>query len=94
MEGWAAEAQDSHPALRFAYLLNQTDSSQALFHDLLDVLRLRLGDRLAPISVHRDEAVPEAMAYQQSVVDYDPHGQASHDLARVGAWLQQQLVGR
>jgi chromosome partitioning protein len=94
MEGWVAEAEATHPALRFAYLLNQTDNGQALHRDLLDVLRLRLGDRLVPVSVHRDEAVPEAMAYQKSVVDYDPHGQASHDLLRVGAWLAKHVVAQ
>lgn len=92
MEGWVAEAQEFNPQLRFTYLLNQTDSAQSLHRDLQDILRLRLGGRLTPVSVHRDEAVPEAMAYQQVVIDYDPHGQASHDLLRIGGWLARQLA--
>lgn len=92
MEGWVTEAHEFNPQLHFTYLLNQTDRAQPLHRDLLDVLRLRLGDRLTPVSVHRDEAVPEAMAYQQVVVDYDPHGQASHDLLRIGTWLLQLLA--
>lgn len=91
MEGWVDEAKQNFPHLHIIYLLNQSDSGRPLHRDLLDVLRLRLGDRLAPVSIHRDEAVPEAMAYQQSVIDYDPHGQASHDLLRLAAWVIQQL---
>ena len=92
MEGWILDAIQTNPKLRFTYLMNQADNSLSLHRDLQDVLRLRLGDRLSPVSIHRDEAVSEAIAYQQVVIDYDPHGQASHDLLRIGSWLAKQLA--
>jgi MinD-like ATPase involved in chromosome partitioning or flagellar assembly len=34
-----------------------------------------------------DESVREALAFQQPVLAYDPHGQASHDMARLADFL-------
>ena len=54
---------------------------------MVELLQQHFGERLAPIRIHRDEAVGEALAFQQPVLIYDPHGQASYDLARLAAWV-------
>lgn len=87
MESWLAELQIQHPHARHLYLLNQIDRTDLLNKDVCDVLRHRLGDKLIPIGVHLDESVREALAFQQPVMAYDPHGQASHDLARIAEYL-------
>lgn len=87
MESWLDEMALQYPHLRSAYVLNQVDRSEALNRDVADTLRQHLGSRLAPIGVHADEAVGEALAFQQPVLAYDPHGQASHDLAKLASWV-------
>lgn len=87
MESWLAEMRDQYRHTRHLYLLNQIDRTDVLNKDVADVLHHRLSDTLIPIGVHLDEAVREALAFQQPVMAYDPHGQASHDLARLAEYL-------
>lgn len=94
MEGWLAEANESYPTLLAAYVVNQTDNGNPLHRDLLDVLRFSLKGRLAPVSIHRDEGVSEAMAFQQSVIEHAPHAQATEDFRRLADWVAQQLTKR
>lgn len=91
MESWLAEMQTAQPQAKHLYLLNQVDRTDLLNKDVGDVLSHRLGDRLIPIGVHLDESVREALAFQQPVMAYDPHGQASHDLARIAEHLIDSL---
>lgn len=87
MESWLDEMSVLRPQLRSVYVLNQVDRSDSFNRDVADLLQQHLGARLAPIGIHCDEAVGEALAFQQPVLAYDPHGQASHDLARLAAWM-------
>jgi cellulose synthase operon protein YhjQ len=87
MESWLAEMEEHYAQFRSYYMLNQIDRSDALNRDVAEVLHQHLGVKLAPVAIHADEAVCEALAFQQPVLLYDPHGQASHDFARLAAWL-------
>ncbi|MBC7499694.1 MAG: cellulose synthase operon protein YhjQ [Herminiimonas sp.] len=87
MESWIDDMLTLRPGLGSVYLLNQVDASEPLNRDVAELLRQHLGERLAPLGIHRDEAVGEALAFQQPVLIYDPHGQASHDLARLAGWV-------
>jgi len=87
MESWLDEVPDSDLRPPSLYVLNQIDRSEPLNRDVAEQLQRHLGTRLAPIGIHRDEAVGEALAFQQPVLVYDPHGQASHDLARLATWV-------
>lgn len=87
METWISEISTSQALPRCVYVLNQLDRSEALNRDVADTLQAHLGARLVQVRVHRDEAVGEALAFQQPVLVYDPHGQASHDLARLAGWV-------
>jgi cellulose synthase operon protein YhjQ len=91
MESWLDEMGEHYTGFRTFYVLNQVDRSDALNRDVAEVLRQHLGARLVPVAVHADEAVCEALAFQQPVLVYDPHGQASHDFARLAAWLIETL---
>ena len=86
MESWIDEMSASRSQLKSFYVLNQVDRTEPLNRDVAELLQQHLGTRLAPIRIHRDEAVGEALAFQQPVLVYDPHGQASHDVARLAAW--------
>lgn len=91
METWLQQWSLHHPELRTGYVLNQTDPMAPLSRDVAEVLRQRLGQRLVPVGIHRDEAVGEALAVQQSVIDYDPHCQAAHDFRQLASWLLRHL---
>lgn len=91
MEAWLDDMSALHPVPGSFYVLNQLDASEPLSRDVADVLRQHLGARLAPVSIHSDEAVRESLAFQQPVLVYDPHGQASHDIARLANWLIDML---
>ncbi|NEX60031.1 cellulose biosynthesis protein BcsQ [Noviherbaspirillum galbum] len=87
MEAWLEEMDEFRRGMPSVYVLNQVDTSEPLSRDVTNLLRQHLGKRLAQVSVHADEAVGEALAFQQPVMAYDPHGQASHDVARLANWL-------
>lgn len=91
MESWVNEMQAIRPQLRSVYVLNQMDSTAPLNRDVAEVLRQHLGARLVRIGIHRDEAVGEALAFQQPVVSYDPHSQATRDLRQLAVWLNSTL---
>jgi cellulose synthase operon protein YhjQ len=91
MESWVEEITAFRPELATVYMLNQIDSTSALNHDVGEVLRRRLNSRIAPIGIHRDEAVSEALAFQQPVVIYDPHSQAALDTERLANWLMESI---
>jgi cellulose synthase operon protein YhjQ len=91
MEAFASEMMETARHVENIYILNQVDATEPLTRDIANLLRQRLGPKLAPIAVHRDEAVCEALAFQQPVLVYDPHGQASHDLAQLATWLVDTL---
>lgn len=87
MESWLDEMGVRERAQPCVYLLNQVDAAEPLSRDVTDMLREHLGPRLAPVRIHRDESVGEALAFHQPVLIYDPHGQASHDLSRLASWV-------
>lgn len=87
MEAWLEDMLALYPQLHNVYVLNQIDRSEPLNRDVADKLHLDIGSRMAPIGIHSDEAVSEALAFLKPVLAYDPHGQASHDHARLASWL-------
>lgn len=93
MESWLSQMSDAYPNTPNAYVINQVDRNESLNRDVAELLQQHLGDRLAPARIHRDEAVGEALAMQQPVLAYDPHGQASHDLMQLATWVT-NVLGR
>jgi len=87
METVLSDATARRPQLESAYIVNQADPDDPLSRDVIDLLRTVLGHRLAPTQVHLDESVREALAFQQPVLSYDVHGQASHDLDRLAIFV-------
>ncbi|OIP13280.1 MAG: cellulose synthase operon protein YhjQ [Comamonadaceae bacterium CG2_30_57_122] len=87
MESWLEQGQCGNPLALVYYVLNQTDQGEPLNRDAAQWLQQRLGKRMAPIAIHADEAVSEALAFQQPVLAYAPYGQASHDFAQLALWV-------
>jgi cellulose synthase operon protein YhjQ len=74
-----------------AYLLNSVSSASALSRDVVRVVRSDLGDRVIPVVIHQDESVREAMAFDQPVLVYAPHGEATRDIRHVISWFDKSL---
>jgi len=72
------------------HVLNQADGARQLSKDITRVMQDSLGDRLIGV-IHEDQAVREALAYDQSVLEYDTHGQAADDLRKCAQVLAQRL---
>ncbi|HXW65989.1 MAG TPA: cellulose biosynthesis protein BcsQ [Burkholderiaceae bacterium] len=71
-------------------VVNAFDPGRALQKDVLAVFYERLGERLSPYPVHRDEAMPEAFARRMSPEDHSAHAQVIHDLHGLLGWIQRQ----
>ena len=72
------------------HVLNQADGARQLSKDITRLMQDSLGDRLIGV-IHEDQAVREALAYDQSVLEYDTHGQAADDLRKCALVLAQRL---
>ncbi|CAN7656795.1 cellulose biosynthesis protein BcsQ [Acidovorax sp. Leaf78] len=72
------------------YVVNQVDSARQLAKDITRVMQDGLGERLVGV-IHEDQAVREALAYDQSVLQYDAHGQAADDLRKCARVLAERL---
>lgn len=75
-----------------AYLLNNLPSGSPLARDVVRVIRSDLGERLVPTVIHQDESVKEALAFDQLVLQYAPHSEATRDLSQAAAWLSKKLA--
>ncbi|MDN0073295.1 cellulose biosynthesis protein BcsQ [Crenobacter sp. SG2303] len=78
---------------KLLYVLNRFDPTRQLDRDVELLLREMLATRLAPLPVHRDEAVREALAMQQQLADYAAHSQACDDFNQLATWLSIRLNG-
>jgi len=72
---------------RLLYVLNRFDPVRQLDRDVELLLREMLAERLAPLPVHRDEAVREALAMRQQLADYAPQSQVCDDFLQLATWL-------
>ena len=68
------------------------EEETALPGDVVRVVRSDLGARLVPTVIHQDESVKEALAFDQLVLQYAPHSEATRDLSQAAAWLSKKLA--
>ena len=71
-------------------VVNAFDPARTLQSDIMATLFERLGQRLAPYPIHRDEAIPEAFARRVALGDHAPHSQCVHDLHGLLGWIRRQ----
>ena len=72
---------------RFArILLNGFEAGRTLDRDMQLILRHQHATLAAPVTIHRDESVREAIACKQTVFDYAPGSQAAQEFAALATW--------
>lgn len=68
------------------------DPSSAVDRDVLDSLRRRHGNRVAPVTIGHRESLREAASRGQSVVEYAPESEADADFESLATWLLEQAA--
>lgn len=68
-------------------VLNTFDSARGIDRDIAALLRIGFQALLAPVVIHRDEFLREALACKQSVFEYAPSSQAAFDFPALASWV-------
>lgn len=71
-------------------LLNRFDPTSPLQRDLLLLWRERLDGRLAPLLIHRDEAMAGALAWKSPLGHYAGDSLAARDVSSLATWCVAQ----
>jgi chromosome partitioning protein len=66
------------------------DADRAVDRDVLETLRRRHGDRVAPVAITYRDSLREAASRGQSVVEYAPDSAADGDFEALATWLLEQ----
>lgn len=92
MEGLIQRYCVERPEFRgSAYVLNNVNTDKPLSRDIVEIMRSLLGERLVPMVIHQDEAVRESLASDQLLADYDPHCEATYDIASCANWISDKM---
>lgn len=72
---------------RFDILINQMPKQSKLGHQVRTALFASYAEQMVPVAVHRDHGVPQALAFERPVLQYEPNCPASQDIQSVADWL-------
>lgn len=86
-----AEMDGGQDAQRTFYLLNKYDAAVPFHRDVLERLRMVLGERLLPFPIRRTSQISEALAAGLTIVDYAPAAPVVEDLKLLAQWLRNSM---
>lgn len=72
--------------LEYAFAINQVNRMRQLAKDVILTMQGSLGHRVVSL-LHQDQSVSEALAYNKTVIEYDPHCQGTSDFIHTARWL-------
>lgn len=72
------------------HVINQVDRSRQLNRDISLIMQQALGERLIG-TIHRDQSVSDALAYNRTALEQAPHGQGFQDLTRLAQAVSDRL---
>jgi cellulose synthase operon protein YhjQ len=88
-----SQAVEQRPHFRGMHVLvNGANDSTSLGRDVRVLLAAQKDLPVLPLAIHRDEAVPEALACQRTVLVHAPTSQASADFRSLAEWLRHELA--
>lgn len=91
-EGLLAQTRGSRAGgLAATYVVNQFDAASNVRRDVVASLRQLFPGRVAPMVIHADEAVKDALGRQQTLFREATHSQALADIGELGEWLIGQI---
>ncbi len=68
-------------------LINQMPKHGKLAHQVRTALYADHGVQMVPVTIHKDVQVPQALAFERPVLQYEPGCKASIDIQYVADWL-------
>lgn len=74
----------------YGFVVNQIDQSRKLGRDVAAMLRASFGERVVG-RIHQDQAISEALAFGQSVLQYAPHSEGASDIQACARWISERL---
>lgn len=74
----------------YGFVVNQIDQSRMLSRDVASMLRASFGERVVG-RIHQDQAISEALAFGQSVLQYAPHSEGAQDVRSCAGWISERL---
>jgi cellulose synthase operon protein YhjQ len=69
------------------YLVNKFDAGSAPGRDVVSALRGSFAGRVAPVLIHADESVPDALGRQRTLVRDAGNSQALADIGELAEWM-------
>lgn len=82
---------DYEGAHNIKLLVNQMPHRSKLGHQVRTALYENFATQLVPVTIHRDRSVPEALAYERPVLQYEAGCEASLDIQHLADWLQDSV---
>jgi chromosome partitioning protein len=93
MEELLLETRGDRPRLGAHYVVNRFDAASLVGRDVLAAMRASFPRRLAPVVVHQDEAVREAVGRQRTIFREATHSQVIADLTELCDWVVARVGG-
>ena len=72
-------------------LINQMPNESRLAHQVRDALYADASADLVPLAIHKDASVPQALAFERPVLEYQPGSMASLDFRYLADWISGSL---
>jgi cellulose synthase operon protein YhjQ len=94
MEELLIETRGERPGLQADYVVNRFEATSLVGRDVVSALRGSFPRRLAPVLIHDDEAVREAIGRQRTVFRENSHSQVIADVSELAEWLLERLAAR
>lgn len=76
----------------YGFVVNQIDQSRVLSRDVVAMLRSSFGDRVVG-RIHQDQAISEAMAFGQTVLEYAHNSEGASNIRSCAATVSERLFG-
>lgn len=70
-----------------AYVINAVSARDALEADVIEALSVRIGERMAPCSIQRSDALRESFASAKTVSEYAPEATVNEEYRVLADWL-------
>lgn len=74
----------------YGIIVNQVDQSRQLGRDIMAMMRVSFGEHIIGC-IHQDQAVSEALAYGQNILQYAPHSEGARDIMDCANWVNNRL---
>jgi len=77
----------------YLFVINQVNRDSRLANDVVNTMRAMLGDKSVAI-VHQDQSIPEALAFNQDLIKYEPNCRGTENIMELANLLKPLLIDK